>query len=300
MENKKTRTAVTVLGLGKMGTAIAKTLLKENVRITTWNRTVDKSLVLEPEGAITASTVTEAIMSSQVVIISLSDYGVVDSLLRPLHNLMADKLIINLTNGSPIQSRQTANYLMSAGAHYLDGGIMAIPPMLGQRNALLLFSGSETAFNHHKELLTTLGTCHFIDEDPGRAALYDLALLAAMYGMFSGYLQSIALIKSAQVKAREFTPMVVQWLQAMTQTLSRMGEDIDSKSYADHVAARLDMQTTSFENLIDTYKTIGIPVDLVLPLKHHMETTVLNGYNNANFSSVFETIKGNKLNNDES
>ena len=290
METTNTSTAITVLGLGKMGTAITKTLLKENFKVTTWNRTIEKSLALEQDGAIAAGTIDEAVMTSDIIIISLLDYPTADSLLRPLSKLMPNKFIINLTNGSPMQAAETAGYLTAAGAHYLDGGIMAIPPMIGQRIALLLFSGSELAFNQSRNLLNTLGNCQYLAKDPGRAALYDLALLAAMYGMYSGYLQSIALIKSAQIKAADFTPMVVQWLQAMSQSLSGMGNAIDAGAYSDNVAADLAMQTNSFDNLIDTYNTIGIPTDLVQPLKQHMQIVVANGYSNASFSAVFETI----------
>lgn len=290
MENKNT--SVAVLGLGKMGSAISKTLLKKKFQVTTWNRTIEKCFALQQDGTITARTINEAIKNSDIIIISLLDYPTVDSLLRPLTDLMHDKMIINLTNGSPIQADETAGYVTLAGGLYLDGGIMAIPAMLGQPNALLLLSGSEQAFNQTKDLLETLGTCQYIGKDPGRAALYDLALLAAMYGMYSGYLQSIALIKSAHVKAGDFTPMVIQWLQAMSQSLSRLGEAIDANAHTEGVAANLEMQTNSFENLISTYNSVGIPVDLVQPLKQHMETAVANGYGNANFSAVFEVIKG--------
>lgn len=294
MKNKRNYASVTVLGLGKMGTAISRILLKEDFQVTTWNRTREKSYALESEGASSAVSIEDAIIKSEVIIISLLDYPSVDALLRPVENLMTGKLIINLTNGSPMQACKTAAYMLSAGARYLDGGIMAIPQMLGQREALLLFSGSEEAFRINEVMLTTLGTCKFISKEPGLAALSDLALLTAMYGMYSGYLQGVALIKSAGISASAFTPMATQWLQAMSKSLSRMSEAIDGKTYTDNVGASLSMQASSFENLVDTYQTIGIPIDLILPLKKYMESTVAKGYADANFSAVFETIKGSR------
>jgi len=74
--------AVSVIGLGAMGTALAKAFLADNHRVTVWNRTASKCAPLGQAGAKIARSVTEAVDASQVVVVCVLDYSASDSLLR--------------------------------------------------------------------------------------------------------------------------------------------------------------------------------------------------------------------------
>jgi 3-hydroxyisobutyrate dehydrogenase-like beta-hydroxyacid dehydrogenase len=55
---------VTVIGLGAMGSVIARTLLHNGYRVTVWNRTSAKAEALVQEGAILAPSVALAVKAS--------------------------------------------------------------------------------------------------------------------------------------------------------------------------------------------------------------------------------------------
>ncbi|MFD0493920.1 NAD(P)-binding domain-containing protein [Streptomyces rhizosphaericus] len=74
---------VTVLGLGDMGTALARALLRAGHRTTVWNRTAAKAEALAAEGALTAATVGEAVAASPLVVVCLLDYDSVRQVLAP-------------------------------------------------------------------------------------------------------------------------------------------------------------------------------------------------------------------------
>jgi 3-hydroxyisobutyrate dehydrogenase-like beta-hydroxyacid dehydrogenase len=289
---KQAPASVGIIGLGAMGTAIAKTLLlNKSYRVTVWNRTPEKASALTSEGAIHAETVEQAIANSEKIIVCVLNYEIVNELLLPLANLLAGKTIINLTNGTPMQAKATAEYVNAAGAYYVDGGIMAVPPMIGQEHALILCSGAADAWEQSETIVRELGTAQYMGDDIGLAALCDLALLTAMYGMFSGYLQAITMVSSANIKARDFTPMVIQWLQAMMHGIPPMAEEIDAKDYGAQVVSALDMQNKAFVNLTETYKELGMPAALLSPLKDLMEKAVARGYGKDNLSALFEVLK---------
>lgn len=66
---------VTVLGLGKMGTALAEALLSGGYRTTVWNRTTTgRADDLVGKGAARADTVSDAVAAGQLVIVCVSDY----------------------------------------------------------------------------------------------------------------------------------------------------------------------------------------------------------------------------------
>ena len=70
--NKKKRVAM--IGLGAMGTALAKSLLENKIEIHIWNRSPNKTEVLEQKGASTHLKPHNAIELCDLVVICLSNY----------------------------------------------------------------------------------------------------------------------------------------------------------------------------------------------------------------------------------
>ena len=62
-----------VIGLGRIGTAIASNILKSDFNLVVYNRTREKARSLEDAGAMKVNTPKEAAMQSDVVITSLLD-----------------------------------------------------------------------------------------------------------------------------------------------------------------------------------------------------------------------------------
>jgi 3-hydroxyisobutyrate dehydrogenase-like beta-hydroxyacid dehydrogenase len=73
--------AVTVLGLGSMGFAQARALLKRGHAVTVWNRTAEKAAPLVSEGAKLARSPAEAVAASPLVIMCVLDYAAANGIL---------------------------------------------------------------------------------------------------------------------------------------------------------------------------------------------------------------------------
>lgn len=284
-------TKVSVIGLGTMGSAIAKVFIKKGFKTTVWNRSENKSQALVAEGAIFASTVLEAIAGSPVIVICVLNYDVVNIILEKHKGELAGKVIVNLTNGTPEQARKVAKWVADNDSEYIDGGIMAIPPMIGLPEAFILYSGSNKAFEDNKEIFDTLGTASFIGSDPGLASLYDLALLSAMYGMLGGYLHAVTLVSTENIKAIEFTPIVINWLHAMIQVLPHLAQQIDASDYSlGGVVSNLEMNATSFVNILEASKSQGIKNDLMSPMKTLLDNGVKEGYGKGDISALVKML----------
>ncbi|MEO3874747.1 NAD(P)-binding domain-containing protein [Nonomuraea sp. B12E4] len=260
------RTPVTVIGLGAMGRALAGAFLESGHPTTVWNRSIDKAEELAARGATVANTVEEATAASPVVVVCVLDYAVVHEILGPLSGSLAGRTLVNLSNGTPKQAREAAEWAAGCGADYVDGGIMAVPVMIGRPEALILYSGSAGAFGVHERTLGALGTATYLNTDAGHAALYDLALLAAMYGMFGGFYQAAAMVGSEKVPAAEFAPMVVSWLNAMTAALPAVAAAMDAGAGADD-DSNLRMQAVSFANILSASREQGVSTELLEPMQ---------------------------------
>lgn len=131
-----------------MGTALARTLLKNGHTVTVWNRTRSRAEPLAGAGAKIAESPAEAIAASELTILCLVDYPAARAVLEQAQEALAGRDLLNLTNGTPGDARNSARGWRQ-GERSISTGIMAIPPMIGGAGALILYSGSRALFDRH-------------------------------------------------------------------------------------------------------------------------------------------------------
>jgi 3-hydroxyisobutyrate dehydrogenase-like beta-hydroxyacid dehydrogenase len=283
------RTPATVLGLGEMGSALAAALVKAGHPTTVWNRTPGKADELVAAGATAAGSAREAVGAGPLVVACLFDAASVHEVLDPLADELAGRTLVNVTTTTPDQSRELAGWAAGAGITYLDGGIMAIPPMIGQPGSVILYSGSGAGFEQHRPLLDLWGDSHYFGEDAGMASLYDLALLAGMYVMYAGFMHGAAMVARAGVPAREFAPMSAAWLAAMTGAFAEFAEVIDGGDYG--VAGQQSLEFSDLGDLVAASAAQGISTDVVDAVQALIRRQVEAGHGADAFARIYESIR---------
>jgi 3-hydroxyisobutyrate dehydrogenase-like beta-hydroxyacid dehydrogenase len=177
---------VSVIGLGDMGSALARAFLAKGHSVTVWNRTAEKAAPLVHAGARHATSVAEATETSAVTVVCVLDYDVGTSLLdsRTVPERLKGKTLVQLTTGTPKQARAMESWAMQHGISYLDGAIMSYPSGVGTPECTILYAGPSAIFEAHKDLLNSLGGNSVANErrllemDPNE--LLDPKLLAYM------------------------------------------------------------------------------------------------------------------------
>lgn len=286
--------SISVLGMGAMGTALARTLLKNGHSVTVWNRTRSRAEPLAGAGAKIAESPAEAIAASELTILCLVDYPAARAVLEQAEEALAGRDLLNLTNGTPGDARKLGTWLAGKAAIYLDGGIMAIPPMIGGAGALILYSGSHALFDRHSSALEALAESRHLGEDEGLASLYDIALLSGMYGLFSGFLHASALVTSAGGKAVDFLPLLLPWIEAMSGTLPDLAGKIDSGMHGRDVVSNIAMQKIALGNIVRASEEQGVAPDFMQPMLRLAGDRVDSGGHGDDISAVVEVIRKRK------
>lgn len=283
-------TTISVLGLGAMGSALAKAFVKNGYQTTVWNRTEAKADALQ--GTIKATTIRQAIEASDTIVLCVVTNDVVDAILDEAKEALQGKTLVNLTNGTPNQARDLAARVTKQGAEYLDGGIMAVPPMIGTQAAYVLYSGPQHVFDQLESTLRSLGGTKYVGADAGLAALYDLALLTGMYGQTIGQVQALALIRSEGVDAEGFMRELLDpWMKAMGAFGNEFAQAVDKGVHTENVMSPLGMQSAAFGNLIDAADEQGVSADLFKPLQALMARAVDEGHADANLSALVDLLR---------
>ncbi|MEU6488156.1 NAD(P)-binding domain-containing protein [Streptomyces sp. NPDC046887] len=252
-------TSVSLLGLGAMGTALAEAWLSAGHPLTVWNRTAAKAAPLAARGAKTAATPAEAIAASDLVVLCLLNEDSLDETLTDLD--LSGKDLVNLTTSTPGEARARAAWATARGARFLDGGIMGTPPMIGGSGsgAYILYSGDRALFDTHQAVLAALAGTVWAGDDPGHAALTDVALLTGMYGMFAGAAQAFALVRRDGLDPAVFAGLLGPWLTAMAGLVQESGGTPDDEG------SSLAMQVASTEVLLRTAEEQRVSSELLTP-----------------------------------
>ncbi|MER6389353.1 NAD(P)-binding domain-containing protein [Streptomyces sp. NPDC001523] len=265
MTDNLVKTPLTLLGLGDMGTALARTWLAAGHPLTVWNRTTAKAESLAAERARVAATPAEAVAASELVVLCLLDDASVGSALDGVD--LTGRDLVDLTTGTPAEGRSRAAWAEARGARFVDAGIMATPSMIGvpEAGGYVFYSGSRPLFDRHRATLEVPAGSRFVGEDPGHAALHDVALLSAMYGLFAGISHAYALIEGEDVAPKDLAPLLSQWLGAMGFFVGNAAERLTSGDFTTGVVSNLSMQVAGSGTLLRTAAEQGVDAGLITP-----------------------------------
>ncbi len=193
---------ISMIGLGAMGTALAKAQVKAGHEVTVWNRSPQRMTPLVELGAKGTQSVAAAVQASPFIMICIDNYAATSALLRAgdvaIH--LAGRSVIQLSTGTPSEAREAEAWLMARDAAYLDGIIEAYPDGIGAADAQLLFSGSKAIFEASRPFLRCLGgDLRFVSEHVGAANALDLADLSWSLGRYVGFAHGARLCESEGV-----------------------------------------------------------------------------------------------------
>jgi 3-hydroxyisobutyrate dehydrogenase-like beta-hydroxyacid dehydrogenase len=283
-----TKPAVSFLGLGEMGSALAGAVLRAGHPTTVWNRNAAKAAPLVEAGATAAQTAADA-AEAELIVVCLFDHASVHEVLDPIADRLAGRRLLNLTTTSPDGARELARWSAAIGADYLDGGIMATPEMIGTPQAGVLYSGSRQLYEDHCGVFQTWGTTEYFGDDAGLASLYDLALLSSMYVMFAGFFHGAAMVGAAGVPAKDFATRTAEWLRTVMPAIAEYAEVIDGGDYS--VPGQQSLEFSDISDIVDASRAQGISTELVDVVQRLIHRQIDAGHGTDGVARVIESIK---------
>ncbi len=151
---------ITILGTGRMGSAMAERLLDQGHTLTVWNRTAGKSQKLLDRGAHWADTPAQAVADSEAVISVLTDAKAIEqaysSASGALSANVAGKLFIDMSTVRPVTQKDLGAKLKQAKAHFVECPVGGTVGPARDGKLLGLAGGSDEDFALAKPLLDQL------------------------------------------------------------------------------------------------------------------------------------------------
>ena len=225
---------VSVIGLGVMGSAIARNLIKSGCDVTVWNRSPAKAEALKNDGGSAADSAASAIKASPVVIVCVDGYDASRSILSAVEAAqhLKGRTVVELSTGTPEDARNAEKWVLGNGADYLDGAIMATPSQIGRPDTTVLVSGGRDAFEQTEAMLRSIaGNLTYTGEPVGNASALDLAMLSAWFGGMVGFLHGARICEAESLPVDEFGTMVAALEPVIAEHDRLLSSDIHAGTY---------------------------------------------------------------------
>jgi 3-hydroxyisobutyrate dehydrogenase-like beta-hydroxyacid dehydrogenase len=285
---------ILLIGLGKMGTAIATRILEGGFPLAVYNRTPGKTAALLAKGAKEVTDLSEAIAIADIVITCLLDDAAVLNIVTAektgiLQNLKKGGIHVGISTILPATSIQLSNMHTSHDSYYLAANVLGVPQaaLVGKLTALV--AGDNNLIDKIEPILKTFAeNIMRVGEKPEHANVMKVSINYTL-------MTAIELISELYVYS-EKNNMDLSFIQDM---LHNIFSHPAFKLYIDKIKAR-DFDRVNFDLrggakdigiFQKAFTTAGVSPELANVVSSRFIAALAQGMEKKDWSSIYEIIR---------
>ena len=278
---------VTVIGLGNMGSALARALVEQGRSVTVWNRSPEKAVTLMENGAVLAPTLADAFTTSPIILICVTNYAAANHILDEVASYLRGKLLVQFTTGSPQDARASEAWIHEHDAEYLDCAITGSPSSIGTPNAHILVAGQEAAFQKAEPILRILAdNLDYKGELIGLASAWEMVFLMHYYGMFLSLLHSVLICQAEGIPLEEYITLLEKQGKSYEKWLC---ENIQSGNYQE-TSAPLELWAGGIQQIAQHAQDSNIHAEFPMLAARLFQKAMDSGYGREEVSALFKVL----------
>ena len=282
---------LTLVGLGAMGSAIARSLIDNGCDLTVWNRSAEKAREIAALGATTADSLNQAIEASPRIMVCIRGYPATRTLLDDpdIVPLLAGRTLMQLSTGSPAEARDAEAWVNQHGGRYLDGSIMVYPPTIGTAEGQVLVAGPRDVYDECAGYFGHLGgDIRYLGAAIGAAAALDMALVSRLVANTVAIVYGLHICESEGVPLAEYASMFPQADRAR-----HLASVVESGDYEKNISATVGTSIEAASAIRALAGDLGINTefpDFILGLYQRASAA---GFLDKESASLIEVFRGN-------
>ncbi|MGA8028492.1 MAG: NAD(P)-dependent oxidoreductase [Bryobacteraceae bacterium] len=203
------------VGLGRMGSGIARNLLRAGHELTLYNRTRGKAEALAGDGGRIATSPAEASRDAEAVFTMLSDDHAVADVVFGEHGIASalkqGALHISSSTISTAFARRLADEHSRRGQTFISAPVFGRPEAAESKKLIVLAAGESAAVERCRPVLDAIGRHTFVaGAEPWQANAMKLCgnfMIAAMLEAFS---EAFAVMRKAEIDPHLFLAVIVE------------------------------------------------------------------------------------------
>jgi 3-hydroxyisobutyrate dehydrogenase-like beta-hydroxyacid dehydrogenase len=210
---------IAFIGLGNMGSHMARNLLRTKHDVTVWNRTPSKAEDLRSDNAKVANSVAEATRAAEIAVTMLADdNAVAAAVLGPdgvAEHLPAGGTHVSMSTISVALSQRLGAEHARRGQHYVSAPVFGRPEAAAAAKLFVVAAGNPAAVERAKPIFDAIGQRTFvIGPKPEMANVVKLSGNFLISSVIESLGEAIALARKYEINPHEYVDFLTNTLFA--------------------------------------------------------------------------------------
>lgn len=280
---------IAFIGLGNMGSHMARSLLRAGHDVTVWNRTLAKADGLRESGAKVAKSPAAAAKDAGAVITMLADDPAVESAVLgeggALASLPKGAAHISMSTISAALSRKLAEEHAKRGHQYLAAPVFGRPEAAEAGTLFVVVAGDKAAVERYKPLLEAVGQRVFVMGDkPEMANVVKLSGNFLIASVIESLGEAVALTRKYGVDAHAYVEFLTNSLFA-APVYKTYGNLIADEKYRP-AGFKLRLGLKDVKLALSAAEAVDAPLPFASVLRDHMLTAIGRGMEDMDWSAT--------------
>ena len=269
------------IGLGAMGEAMARVLMRAGYPLRVYNRTPGKANALVAEGAGPAASPADAATAGGVAITMVADDGALEEVtLGPrgiAGRLGEGGLHLSMSTVSPELSRRLASAHAERDELFVAAPVFGRPPAAAAGKLRICFSGSKEGVERARPLLSALGQGGVFDfgADPGAASVVKLGGNFLIMAMIEGLAEMYTLADRNGIGVAGVNDFVTGTLFA--SPMYQMYGQLITESRFEPPGFRLRLGLKDIDLALAAAESSGVPMPFASLIRERLADAVDSG-----------------------
>jgi 3-hydroxyisobutyrate dehydrogenase-like beta-hydroxyacid dehydrogenase len=279
------------VGLGEMGSGIARRLLRAGFRVTGWNRTRAKAVALRDAGLVPAGSAGEAAAAADVLFTMITDAAALDSLVDELvASLRPGAVWADLSTIAPDESRALAARAQARGVSFLDSPVSGSPATLAAGQLSVMVGGERAAFERVRPVLEAIGPKVIYLGPSGSALVMKLAINVSLVVQGMSFCESVAMAEKAGVERAAAVEAVLNSVIA-SPMLGYRGPMILAGGLPERPFADVALQQKDQQLGLRLAARLGTPLPFASLANEFLTACRAAGYGDEEWIAVYEVFR---------
>lgn len=283
------------VGLGKMGSGIARNLLRAGHELTVYNRTREKAEALAGDGARIADSPAEAARPSEAVFTMLSDDAAVAEVVFGKSGLAA-----GLQKGATHLSSSTISVALArklAETHgakqqaFLSTPVFGRPDAAEAKKLIVVAAGDPEAVERYRPLFEAIGRATFIaGPEPWQANAVKLSGNFMIGSMLETFSEAFAVMRKAGIDPFVFLDVMIELFGS--PVYKGYGTTIAAEKF-EPAGFALKLGLKDIRLAIEAAQEFNVALPFASVLRDHLVSAIAQGQENLDWSSVSRVLARN-------
>jgi 3-hydroxyisobutyrate dehydrogenase-like beta-hydroxyacid dehydrogenase len=283
---------VAVLGLGRMGSAIAERLAGGGHELAVWNRTRSVAERLAGQRLVVLDEPVDAWEHGDVAVVVLADTAAVEAVLDGPGGLLsaaaAGRTIIDMSTISPERSARIGERAKAVGAAFLRAPVTGNPSVVRAGNLGIMISGPRSAYDAVTALLHDIGPNLFYVGEKDEARVVKLAVNLVLAGTTE--LLAEALVMAERAGIDRSTMLEVIGGSAMGSPFVKYKTDaLVADDYSSTFTAR--GMEKDLRLALETANGAGVPLPVTALVQQLLQGCIASGMGDIDFTALVPRLR---------